>query len=478
MKKEVTRLLEADIIYPISDSEWVSPVQVVQKKSGVTTVKNENGKLMATRVQNSWRVCIDYRRLNLATRKDHYPLPFIDQMLDRLLGFYWHFIKDFSKVALPLSCLLQKDIEFDLSEDCMEVFNKLKIAVTQAPIVRGPDWSRLFEIMCDASNYAVGTALAQREGKDPYIIAYASKTLDGAQSNYTTTEKELLAIVFALDKFRAYLLGTKVVVYSDHAALKYLLAKKESKPSLQAISEVVPWYALIANYLVSRTFPPNFSKHQKDKLKSESKYYIWDDPYLWRCGAKQIIRRRVPQSEIQSILEACHSSESGGHFGPQRTTRKILDCGFWWPTLFKDATVDYVSKWVEVILTRIDDANMVVSFVRNNIICCFGSTRAIVSDQGSHFFNRRMTDLLKKHGIIHKVAMAYHPQTNGQVKLSNREIKRILEKIVKPHWRDSSTRLADALWAYRTTYWHESVLLVYGKACHLLVEVNTKLTGL
>ena len=149
---------------------------------------------------------------------------------------------------------------------------------------------------------------------------------------------------FALDKFRAYLLSTKVVVYSDHAALKYLLAKKESKPrlirwilllqefdleikdrrgsqnlvvdhlsrlehiksdstpindafpfdSLYAISEVVPWYAPIANYLVSHTFPPNFTKHQRDKLKSESKYYIWDDPYLWKYGADQVIRWCVP----------------------------------------------------------------------------------------------------------------------------------------------------------------------------------------
>lgn len=116
-------------------------------------------------------------------------------------GFYRRFIKDFSKVALPLSRLLQKDVEFELSEDCMEAFDKLKIALTQAPIVKGPDWSQPFEIMCDASNHAVGAALAQREGKDLFIIAYASKTLDVAQSNYTTTEKGLLAIVFALDKF-------------------------------------------------------------------------------------------------------------------------------------------------------------------------------------------------------------------------------------------------------------------------------------
>ena len=116
-------------------------------------------------------------------------------------GFYRRFIKDFSKVALPLSRLLQKDIEFEFSEDCKQAFDKLMTALMQAPIVRGPDWSQPFEIMCDASNHAVGAALAQREGKDPFVIAYASKTLDAAQSNYTTTKKELLAIVFALDKF-------------------------------------------------------------------------------------------------------------------------------------------------------------------------------------------------------------------------------------------------------------------------------------
>ena len=116
-------------------------------------------------------------------------------------SFYRRFIKDFSKVVLPLSRLLHKDIEFEFSEDCMQAFDKLKIALTQAPIVRGPDWSQPFEIMSDASNHAVGAALAQREGKDPFVIAYASKTLDAAQSNYTTTEKELLAIVFTLDKF-------------------------------------------------------------------------------------------------------------------------------------------------------------------------------------------------------------------------------------------------------------------------------------
>nr|XP_025692870.1 uncharacterized protein LOC112795132 [Arachis hypogaea] len=120
-------------------------------------MKNKHGELMATRVQNSWRVCIDYRCLNQATRKDHYPLPFIEQMLDRLSGISVDPAKvdAISGLSYP-SFVREKDVEFELSEECIEAFDKIKVALTQAPIVRGPDWSRPFEIMCDASNYAVG----------------------------------------------------------------------------------------------------------------------------------------------------------------------------------------------------------------------------------------------------------------------------------------------------------------------------------
>jgi hypothetical protein len=145
-------------------------------------------------------------------------------------GFYRRFIKDFSKISRPLCNLLAKETPFDFDEACLKAFETLRSLLSSAPIMKTPDWSLPFEIMCDASDYAVGAVLGQREDKLPHAIYYASKTLMDAQVNYTTTEKELLAVVFALDKFRSYLLGSKVVIYSDHAALRHLMAKRETKP--------------------------------------------------------------------------------------------------------------------------------------------------------------------------------------------------------------------------------------------------------
>ena len=398
VRAEVLKLLDAGIIYPIAHSEWVSPVQVVPKKAGVTVVPNEKGELVPTRVPTGWRVCIDYRKLNASTRKDHFPLPFIDQVLERVAGhafycfldgysgynqievavedqgkttftcpygtyayrrmpfglcnapgtfsrcmmgifsdmvehivevfmddfsvfgdsfedclsnlgkvltrceekklvlnwekchfmvtqgivlghivssegiavdkakidlinklptpktvrdvrsflghagFYRRFIKDFSAISRPLCHLLVKDTPFVWTEACEGAFATLKRSLTTPPIVQPPDWSLPFELMCDASDYAVGAVLGQRRGKDPYVVYYASKTLNEAQMNYTTTEKEMLAVVFALDKFRSYLVGSPMTVYTDHSALKYLFTKQDAKPRL------IRWVLLLQEF--------------------------------------------------------------------------------------------------------------------------------------------------------------------------------------------------------------------------------------
>jgi hypothetical protein len=153
--------------------------------------------------------------------------------------FYRRFIKDFSKIARPLCNLLAKDVPFDFNDKCQTAFEILKKTLTFTPIIRPPNWGLPFEIMCETFNYVVGAMLGQRVENLPRVIYYASKTLHDAQLNYSTTEKELLAVVFALDKFRSYLLGSKVLVYSDHVALKYLLSKKDAK------SHLIRWILLL-----------------------------------------------------------------------------------------------------------------------------------------------------------------------------------------------------------------------------------------
>ncbi|KAK8684027.1 hypothetical protein V6N13_040064 [Hibiscus sabdariffa] len=157
-------------------------------------------------------------------------------------GFYRRFIEDFSKITKPLCSLLEQGKPFEFNNDCTKAFNLLKQKLVTAPIVEPPDWKLPFELMCDASDYAVGAVLGQRKEKICHPIYYASKTLNDAQVNYTTTEKEMLAVIFAFDKFRSYLIGTKVIVHTDHSAIKYLLAKKDAKPRL------IRWILLLQEF--------------------------------------------------------------------------------------------------------------------------------------------------------------------------------------------------------------------------------------
>ncbi|GJW30835.1 reverse transcriptase domain-containing protein [Tanacetum coccineum] len=683
IKQEVIKLLDAGLIYPISDSPWVSPVHCVPKKGGITVVKNEENELIPTRLVTGWRVCIDYRKLNDATRKDHFPLPFMDQMLERLAGneyycfldgfsgyfqipidpldqekttftcpygtfayrrmpfglcnapgtfqrcmvaifhdmiektmeekchfmvkegivlghkisktgievdkakvdviaklphpttvkgiqsflghagFYRRFIQDFSKIARPMTHLLEKETPFIFSKECIEAFETLKLKLTQAPILVAPDWDLPFEIMCDASDFAVGAVLGQRKTKHFQPIHYASKTMTEAQAHYTTTEKELLAVVYAFEKFRPYLVLSKSIVYTDHSALKYLLAKQDAKPRLlrwilllqefdvvihdkkgaenlaadhlsrlenphqselekKEITETfpletlgmvtfrgddnAPWFADFANYHAGNFVIKGMSSQQKNKFFKDVKHYFWDDPFLFKICADQVIRRCVHGKEALDILEACHNGPTGGHHGANLTAKKVFDAGFFWPTIYKDAhelvkncdscqrqgkisqrdempqnsiqvceifdvwgidfmgpfpssrgnkyilvAVDYLSKWVEAKALPTNDARVVCKFLKS-LFARFGAPRAIISDRGTHFCNDQFAKVMLKYGVTHRLSTAYHPQTSGQVEVSNRGLKRILERTIGENRASWSDKLDDALWAFRTAY--------------------------
>ena len=148
------------------------------------------------------------------------------------VGFYHYFIQDSSKVLKPLTSLLCKEKDVIIEEEGKHVFMQLKQSLVEAPILQSPNWDLPFEIMCDTLDFVVGAVLGQRIDKKPTAICYASKMLADAQLNYTTMKKELLAVVLALENFRPYVLGSNIIVYTDHTTLKYLLSKKEAKPRL------------------------------------------------------------------------------------------------------------------------------------------------------------------------------------------------------------------------------------------------------
>ncbi|GJT02193.1 reverse transcriptase domain-containing protein [Tanacetum coccineum] len=414
-----------------------------------------------------------------------------------------------------------------------------------------------FELMCDASDFAKTfgwpSPLGQRKNKHFQPIHYASKTMTEAQAHYTTTEKELLAVVYAFEKFWSYLVLSKSIVYTDHSAIKYLFAKKDAKPRLmrwilllqefdvvirdkkgaenlrpesffsrlenphqdklenKEITETfpletlgsvalrvdsTPWFADFANYHAGNFIVKGMSSQQKNKFFKDVKHYFWDDPFLFKICADQMIWRCVHGKEALNILEACHNGPTGGHHGANLTAKKVFDAGFFWPSIYKDAhelvkncdscqrqgkisqrdempqnsiqvceifdvwgidfmgpfpssrgnkyilvAVDYLSKWVEAKALPTNDARVVCKFLKS-LFARFGAPRAIISDRGTHFCNDQFAKVMLKYGVTHR-----------------------LSRVIT----------LDKQWAaYKTPIGCTPYKLVYGKACHLPIELEHK----
>ena len=246
--------------------------------------------------------------------------------------------------------------------------------------------------------------------------------------------------------------------------------------------------------------PSHWTKQDRSKNFAGVKYFFWDDPYLFKCYPYHIIRSCILENDQQNVISFCYDHLCGGHFSSKKTVKKIFQSGFYWSSIFLDAhayysackrchklgsigrtnmlslnlilivelfdvwninfigpfpntygylyilvAVDYVSKWVEAIACKTNDHKLVLQFLKDNVLERFGTPCAIIIDGGKHFCNRFFEQLMKKYGITHKVATPYHPQTSGQVEISNKEIKRILEKMVSSTRKDWSLGLNDAL---------------------------------
>ncbi|XP_073289849.1 uncharacterized protein [Primulina huaijiensis] len=312
-----------------------------------------------------------------------------------------------------------RDVPFDFNSDCLQAYEDLKERLVTAPILVAPDWDLPFEVMCDASDTAVGAVLGQRQNKVFHTIYYAK-----------IRDKKGVENVVADHLSRLELISTDCVVHAinDWFTDEQLFEVKHC-----------PWYANFANFFVKGSPPPNLSFYQRKKLFSDVKHYFWEEPFLFKICADSMIRRCVAEEEFGKILNHCHDREVGGHFGPTKTASKVLECDFYWPTLFKDArsyvlacdecqrtgnisnrhemplnniigcevfdvwgidfmgpftssftkkyilvAVDYVSKWVEAEAYATNDAQVVFKFLKKNIFNRFVTPRAIISDELEH----------------------------------------------------------------------------------------------
>nr|GEV77567.1 reverse transcriptase domain-containing protein [Tanacetum cinerariifolium] len=525
IKKEVLKLLDAEMIYPISDSPWVSPIHCVPKKGGITVVANEENELIPTRLVTGWRVCIDYKKLNEATRKDHFILPFMDQMLEKLAeNEFYCFLDGFSGYfQIPIDPQDQEKTTFTCPYGTF-AYRRMPFGLCNAPgtFQRCKDMNLVLNwekchFMCKE-----GIVLGHKISKSGLEVDRAKINVI-AKLPHSTTVKDakprLIRWVLLLQEFDIIIRDKKGSenLAADHLSRLENPHKDVSKnkdinenfplETLGVISSgITPRFTDYENFHAGNFIMKGLSSQQKKKFFKDVKHYFWDDPYLFRICADQIIRRYVHGQEAFDILKAFHEGPTRGHHGTNLTAKKVFDVGFFFPIIYRDAhtmikscdtcqkqgkisqrdkmpqniikvceifyvwgidfmgpfpsprgnkyilvAVDYLSKWLEAKALPTNDARVVVKFLKS-LFARFETPKAIISDRETHFCNDKFAKVMSKYGVTHCLATAYHPQTSGQVKVLNRGLKRILERTVGENHALWSDKLDDALWAFRTAF--------------------------
>nr|GFA08055.1 reverse transcriptase domain-containing protein [Tanacetum cinerariifolium] len=490
IKKEVIKLLDAEMIYPISDSPWRCMMAIfhdmIEKTMEVFmddfSVFGNSFSTCLTNLEKMLKRCED-TKLALNWEKSHF------------------MVKDGIVLGHKIS---KKGMEVDKAK--IKVISKLPHLTT----VKG-----IRSFLGHAGFYR------QRIEKHFRPIHYASKTMNQAEAKYTTTEKDMLAVVYAFEKFRSYLIMNKSIVYTDHSALKYLLAKKDTKARL------LRWILLLQEFNFKVIDTRGAEDYAADHLsRLENPYENTFDPKeineTFPLESLNKVAHKDPSTpwfadlanyhagnfiiKAIDILNACHSGPTGGHYGANYTVKKVFDSGFYWPLIYKDAfelvkrcdscqrqgkisqkdempqnsiqiceifdvwgidfmgpfpsskgnkyilvAVDYLSRWVEAKALPTNDARVVVKFLKY-LFSWFGTPKAIISDRGTHFCNDQFSRVMAKYGVTHRPSTAYHPQTSRQVEVTNRGLKRILERTVEENRASWSDKLEDTLWAFRTAF--------------------------
>lgn len=281
---------------------------------------------------------------------------------------------------------LTRNVDFSWSDECDTAFAGLKKLVSTTPVLRGPNWELPFHTSTDALDVAISTILGQEEDKKPYDIYHIRKNLTSVELNYVVTENEVLAIIYAINKFRHYITDYQVFVYNDHSAIQYLANKLitygqvtrwlfllqefyitikdrsgKENPVADFLSQIpkvndplavddqfldehlfsvavkMPWHEDVANYLVVGKLLKHLTTKERKLIVQCNSWFSWIGGYLFHTGVDMCICRCIHKDEIHDILKAFHNEPCSGHFADQSTRHKVLQMGYYWPTIFKDA---------------------------------------------------------------------------------------------------------------------------------------------